>query len=529
MERTHETIQLEEDLRKALTRKEFRLYYQPKLDFMTGKIMGVEALIRWEHPVKGLIPPCDFIPLAEETGFIIPMGEWIIRTACLQNKEWQMKEYSPLIMSVNLSARQLYQQNFIERVKNILRETKIDPQYLAFEITEGIMLDAYHAPRVIRELKSLGVQISLDDFGTGFNSLHYLQGLPIDKIKIDQSFIFNCTSDLNDATIVRSTIELAHQLKLKVVAEGVETKDQLIFLQQNRCNIGQGYLFSKPLPPKELEKGFYNIEKIIIREGIPQKEKNQQRIQELLENTREELQETVRMQQGMIFKFKEIEGKLIHTLCDGKLLYRMGLTPEHVVGKALHDFLPNTKADRKSTFYRKAWEGEENVSYEAEMNGIHYVASLSPIKRGGVVTEVIGSGIDITEQKRVEKALRIRESQYRIITENTQDLIRVIDTNNMVEYASPSHKSVLGYSPDRYEGHLIFEMMHPEDHAHIQKQYADMVISKVPIHTEFRLKHATGGWLDFEVKATPVLDENMEVKHFVIVARDISERKNRNW
>ncbi|WP_347564331.1 EAL domain-containing protein [Bacillus sp. MM2020_4] len=525
MEDTNNALQLELDLRKAIKREEFHLYYQPKLDLVSGKIIGVEALIRWEHPEKGLIPPLAFIPLAEETGLIIEIGEWVLRTACLQNIAWQDAGYLPILMSVNLSARQLYQENFVDRVKSIMEETNLAPEHLIFEITEGMMLDAFHAPRVIRELKSIGVEISLDDFGTGFNSLQYLQELPIDKIKIDQSFVRNCPLDLNNATIVKSTIELAHQLKLDVIAEGVETKEQLIFLQQNLCNVGQGYLFSKPLPPEELERQFYKIEQVILREGIPQKDKDQKEMEEMVESTRQELEETVRMQQGMIFKFKEMNGKLIPTLCDGKLLYRMGLTPEHVVGKELSDIFPLVDVNDRTDYYRRALAGEENVTFEAEKNGIFIKVSLSPIRRGGIVTEVIGSSIDITEQKRVEEALRLRESQYRIIAESTQDLIRVVDMSNIVEYASPSHKRVLGYAEDAYKGHLIFEMMHPNDCARIKQEYAEVILSKAPIQTEFRLKNANDGWVDFEVYATPVFDEYKEVNHLVIVARDITERK----
>ncbi len=525
MERTYEALQLEEDLKKALEREEFRLYYQPKLDLVTGKIIGVEALIRWEHPERGLIPPLEFIPLAEETGFIIPIGEWVLRTACLQNKAWEDAGYLPLLMAVNLSARQLYQPNFVERVKIILKETNRPPESLIFEITERIMLDAFHAPRVIKELKSIGVQISLDDFGTGFNSLHYLQELPIDLIKIDQSFVRNCSTDLNNENIVKSTIEMAHRLKMGVIAEGVETKAQLIFLQQNLCNMGQGYLFSKPLPAKDLVKYFHTIEQVIIRDGIPQEKNKQIWTQEMVEHTRQELRETVRMQQGMIFKFTEEKGKFIHTFCDGKLLYRMGLTPEHVIGKELRDIHPITVAEEQAKYYQKAWKGGENVSFEGEINGIYYISSLSPIRRGGVVTEVIGYSVDITEQKRVEEALRLKESQYRIITENTQDLIRIMNTNNMLEYASPSHELILGYPPEAYVGHKVFDLMHPDDSTRIQKQYAEMVLSKKPIQTEYRLKHANGAWIDFDEIATPVLDDNGEVRQFVIVARDISERK----
>ncbi|MCM3570451.1 EAL domain-containing protein [Neobacillus mesonae] len=525
MEGIDEAMQLEKEMIKAMERKEFCLFYQPKVDLVSGKMMGVEALVRWIRPEKGIIPPIKFIPAAEESGFIIPLGEWILRTACFQMKDWLNIENKPQYMSVNLSARQIYQPDFVNQVKHILIETNLAPEYLVLEITEGIMLDTFHAPKVIRELKNLGVRISLDDFGTGFNSMQYLQELPFDNIKIDQSFVRNCDTDLNNGTIVKSIIEMAHQLKMDVVAEGIETEGQLIFLQQNLCNIGQGYLFSKPLHPDELMHDFRSIEKVVNHKGIPHEVTRQKLNIEMLGNAHQDLIDTIRLQQGMIFKFKKIAGKFIHTLCDGKLLSQVKLTPEHVVGKELSDFLSPEDVENKISYYHRAWNGEENVTFEGELFGIHYLASLSPIRRGGEVTEVIGSCIDISEQKRIEEALRLKESQYRIITENTQDLIRVIDQNFKLEYASPSHEFVLGAPPEAYEGQLIFDMMHPDDCDRIKKLYTVAALTKTPVQTEFRLKHTDGGWVEFEDRANPVLDADNRLKHLVIVARDISERK----
>ncbi len=277
-------VLIETDLRKAIERNEFRLYYQPKVNLQSGKMIGVEALIRWFHPEKGFIPPLDFIPVAEETGQIIPIGEWVLRTACIQNKAWQNAGFLPLVMSVNLSNRQLYQSQFVDVVRDILTETGLAPEYLELEITESMMVDTHHALPKINELRDLGVHISLDDFGTGFSALYYLKEFPISKIKIDQSFIRNCTSDSNDTTIVKTIIAMAHQLKMGVIAEGIETKEQLNFLQKSLCNHGQGYLFSKPLPPEELVPFFDEIEDIIHREGIPQELNTKNLMDEMLEN-----------------------------------------------------------------------------------------------------------------------------------------------------------------------------------------------------------------------------------------------------
>jgi PAS domain S-box-containing protein len=525
VELKYDRLELEKDLWKALEQNEIRLYYQPMLDLVSRKINGVEVLIRWVHPKIGLVSPAEFIPIAEETGLIIPIGEWVLRTACLQNKAWQEAGLSSLVMSVNLSVRQLYQPNLIDSVRLILKETKLAPENLILEITESMMMDVNQALDVIRELSVIGIQISLDDFGTGYSSLHYLKEFPINKIKIDQSFIRNCTSDASDAMIVKMMITMAHQLKIEVVAEGIESKDQLIFLQQNLCNQGQGFLFSKPLPPEELMKSFYEIEQIINRVGIPQKLSNQKWMDGALEIARQELSDTVRQQQGVIFKIIEDDGRFITTLCDGELIYRMGLTPEQIIGKELSDFLTCDIAARKLPYFRRAWDGEENVMYEGEINSIYYIASLRPIRRAGQVVGVIGSCVDITAQKRREEALRLRESKYRLIAENTLDLIVTLDNNGVVLYASPSHEWILGIPPKLFQEHLVFDLIHSDDIPCIQAKYTSVGKTKTPFQVELRLKHAHGGWVYVEALVNPVFGENREVENLIVVSRDITDRK----
>lgn len=251
-----ERLETETNLRKALEREEFLLYYQPKLDLSTGKLSGVEALIRWKHPQKGFISPADFIPLAEKTGLIIQIGEWVLRTACTQAMLWQKAGLPAFGISVNLSVRQLYHPFLIEMTQRILAETGLDPIYLEFEVTESIMIDSDHALKILNELRKLGIKISLDDFGTGYSSLHYLKNAPFHKIKIDQSFVRNCTTDSNDSTIVKTIIAMSHQLKLEVNAEGVESKEHLAFLQEYHCDEAQGYYFSKPLSAEEFGNQF---------------------------------------------------------------------------------------------------------------------------------------------------------------------------------------------------------------------------------------------------------------------------------
>jgi EAL domain-containing protein (putative c-di-GMP-specific phosphodiesterase class I) len=250
--RAFERLSMENSLRGALERCEFMLYYQPQVNSETGRITGAEALIRWRHPEKGMIPPGKFIPIAEESGLIIPIGEWVLREACRQNSVWQKECPFPVPVAVNLSAMQFRQTDLAERVANVLRDTGLPPRLLELEITEsGVMRDAEAAVSTLQSLKQMGLSISIDDFGTGYSSLSYLKRFPIDKLKIDQSFTRDITTDSDDAAIVAAIIGMAKSLKLRVVAEGVETREQLEFLSSHDCTEIQGYYFCKPIPADE--------------------------------------------------------------------------------------------------------------------------------------------------------------------------------------------------------------------------------------------------------------------------------------
>ena len=250
-----ERLRLEGELRHALERNEFELHYQPQVDLRTGRIVGMESLIRWNHPELGMIPPGKFISLAEETGLIVPIGAWVIRTACAQNQAWQRAGLGRLRVAVNLSARQFAQKNLAESIMDILEETGLPAQDLEIELTESlVMTDVERAVGVLRDLKEIGVQLSIDDFGTGYSSLSYLKRFPIHVLKIDQSFVRDIAAGADDAAIVALIISLAHSLKLNVIAEGVETPEQLAYLNQHDCDEMQGYLFSKPVPAAAFEK-----------------------------------------------------------------------------------------------------------------------------------------------------------------------------------------------------------------------------------------------------------------------------------
>jgi diguanylate cyclase (GGDEF)-like protein len=251
--RAVERLALENMLRKALSHDELVLYYQPLIEMQTRTICGVEALIRWRHPELGLLLPGHFISVAEVSGLILPIGEWVLRTACRQLRVWQ-KKHESLRMSINLSARQFQQPDLLDQVREALRESGIEPWRLELEITESnAMQNAENTIHTLRELKAIGVRIAMDDFGTGYSSLSYLKRFPIDTLKLDATFIDDVTTDPSDAAIVSGVIAMAHSLRLLVVAEGVETHPQLDFLEQQHCDIVQGYLFSTPVPAEEIE------------------------------------------------------------------------------------------------------------------------------------------------------------------------------------------------------------------------------------------------------------------------------------
>jgi diguanylate cyclase (GGDEF)-like protein len=250
-------FKLEADLRHALERQEFVLHYQPQFDLNSGSISGVEALIRWQRPGWGLIPPMKFIPLLEETGLIIEVGEWVLRTACLQHHAWCAAGLPPLRIAVNISARQFNGNNLAKTIRRVMLDSQMAPEFLEVEITETVLMkNAKLAIHELQEMSAMGVHVAIDDFGTGYSSLTRLKQFPIDILKIDQKFVRDIISDSNDTAIVNAIITMAHALGIKVVAEGVETRKQLEFLKERQCDFVQGYYFSKPIPGDEIESMF---------------------------------------------------------------------------------------------------------------------------------------------------------------------------------------------------------------------------------------------------------------------------------
>jgi diguanylate cyclase (GGDEF)-like protein len=248
-------MQLENDLRNAISKEQLMLYYQPKVNTVSGAVVGMEALLRWNHPQQGFISPAEFIPVAEESGLINEIGDWVLRQAVLQQRIWQSQGYQIVPIAVNLSARQFGQKGLVEKIQAILREVGIPPHYIELELTESLLMDIGHnSLAVMNQLSEAGFDLSLDDFGTGYSSLSRLKLLPVKSLKIDQSFVRDIASDENDEAIVNATAVLAHALEMKVIAEGVETQEQLDFIRDLMCEEYQGYLFSRPLPADEVVK-----------------------------------------------------------------------------------------------------------------------------------------------------------------------------------------------------------------------------------------------------------------------------------
>ncbi len=253
--RSLERLAMETSMRAAIEQRQFELHYQPQIDVENGNIIGAEALIRWNHPALGRVSPAHFIPLAEESGLIQPIGEWVLRTACAQAARWQSQGFVPFLVSVNVSARQFRNAGFVDMVADALRESGLSPAYLELELTESVLMG--HTDRniaTLQQLKEMGLTIAIDDFGTGYSSLSYLKRLPIDTLKVDRSFVGDLPGDKDDAAIVDAVISMAHSLSLKVIAEGVETEQQVAFLRSRQCYLMQGYYFHMPLSVAEFTR-----------------------------------------------------------------------------------------------------------------------------------------------------------------------------------------------------------------------------------------------------------------------------------
>jgi diguanylate cyclase len=254
---------IEEGLRRALERNEFTLQYQPKVNLKTGEITGTEALLRWNRADQGLVSPAKFIPVAEDCGLILPIGKWVLREACTQARAWLDAGLPPVTVAVNISAMEFRHEHFLEGVFEILKETGLDPKFLELELTESVLMKRVEATgSILKTLREKGVRVAVDDFGTGYSSLSYLRKFPIDALKIDQSFVRQITTSPAETSIVTAIISMGRSLGLRVIAEGVETQEELAFLQAQQCEEAQGYYFARPLPPERFVK--------LLENGVPE-------------------------------------------------------------------------------------------------------------------------------------------------------------------------------------------------------------------------------------------------------------------
>ncbi len=269
-EQVRKRLTLENESRRAIEQQQLVFYYQPIVDISSGEISSCEALVRWQHPERGLVPPAEFIGIAEKAGLITALSEWVMRTACLQHKAWQDVGLCPVPIAVNISSHRFQYTGFGETTRRILHETSLDPRHLYLEITEGVLMeDVDRAAIVLKGLRDLGMHISIDDFGTGFSSLSYLRHSPIDDLKIDMSFVSGITTNREDQAIVRAIIALARSLRLKVIAEGVETEERLQFLRDEGCDLAQGFLFARPMPAPDFAKLITTAKALVLATSLP--------------------------------------------------------------------------------------------------------------------------------------------------------------------------------------------------------------------------------------------------------------------
>ncbi|CAG9621205.1 EAL domain-containing protein [Sutcliffiella rhizosphaerae] len=406
-------LKIEHELINAMDKGELSLLYQPKLNLQTGNIIGLEALLRWNHPEYGAVSPEVFIPIAEEAGLIASIGEWVLYEACRQNAILHSQGLSTIV-SVNLSTKQFYQEDLVEVITSALKMNGLDPRFLEIEITESMTVDLSKATAILHKLREMGIQISIDDFGTGFSSLNYIKNFPVNTLKIDQSFIRDLHNNLYDKTIVKTIISMAHHLNLKVVAEGIETEEHLAFLQQNHCDGGQGYFFSKPLPPQEIMQKIEALQQTL---GITKSSKEKGMF-------KKKLQKTLRLQPSIASEKHVLQEKYqliaehatdLLSVFDsqGQLIYA---SPSHDEMLDVHklDYFQNVHPEDAPLLEENLKNmSQQKAPIQMEYRYLHkqnywvLIDSLMTpvISKGGYVEQIVAIGREITEKRKAEELL----------------------------------------------------------------------------------------------------------------------------
>ena len=500
-----------EEVMEAIVNEEFILYYQPKMNLTTGEISGVEALLRWQHPRHGFLAPDQFIPYLEQTTLIIPVGEWVIKKACIDGQLLNERSHHPIKIAINLSSYQLRDPAFIERLEAILLATHINPNVLDFEITETVVMDIQKASDSIHAIERLGIGLSLDDFGTGFSSLVSLRDISFDTLKIDRSFVNVQVLDDKNTTILKAVIAMAKQLNVTVIAEGVETEAQLKILAKHACDEIQGYLLSRPLSMEQLQKTLPELKQraanLFLQYIVKDHAVNKQEI----ERSYLEISKIFRQQHGTIIKLVKQEESFIITFCEDEILDRLNIPIELILGRKIHEIMPSTEANFIEYHYQQAWENNTTVSFENVYNNIHFFATVRPIVKNNKVVELMTSFVNVTK-------LFESEQRFSIISENFLSGV-VICLNNKIVYANRTAMNIL--NEDEVLGLSLKKFLPKDISISCAQQQEDAKVNYNTFETELIL--TSGEVLDIEMAVSTIPYERQQAQ--LVLFKDETRRK----
>ncbi|GAA0453825.1 EAL domain-containing protein [Alkalibacillus silvisoli] len=515
----------ERDFLQAIEEEQFKLVFQPQISLTTGQVIGIEALLRWQHPEHGWISPVDFIPIAEETGVITEITKWVLKKACQQNKAWHDQGLQKTVVSVNISPVDFENDELYNTVMDTLVESNLQPQYLELEITENVMMkDISQTINLLKKINQSGVRIAIDDFGKGNSTLAYIRDLPITTVKLDRSFMNNIPYSHKESTIVKNIIQMCHNLDLQIIAEGVETEEVVTFLSLHHCTIAQGFLFSKPLFVDDYEANITQSESEAIEMIYRLEEKVNLRSAQVHDHRFKSLFE---QNPDLVCSFS-LNGKVLSINPAVESL--LGFKPHEVLNRDLDVYVQSDDLELTQAHLNSVIQGEEPDPIDISL--VHkegHIVSCNvtcfPMRLGGRVVGVYSVIKDTTKQKKLQNALKEKEQKYRFITENMSDYVISIDLKGVIQYASTSNSLLLGYDHLQMEGQVIFEFINKEDLNHVKKEFNKLIESKKSGYVEVRLQIKDGNSVWVEAHANPVLNDEGDVVHFVIVSRDISRRK----